>query len=67
MKNPPSFSLWVVLARDKECEPPMFQPWFYGGSLAVFNSRREADRVCKEIRKQVGRGNVYVQLYGPMS
>jgi hypothetical protein len=73
MRNPPDFVVYVILGRWNKDQ--FFVPWGtpetgpagITGKAPFYSSKRGAEAECKRLRKYVGKGNCYVQQYGPIS
>jgi hypothetical protein len=78
MRNPPDFVVWMLMGRWNREQ--YFVPWTFwpagqtghapaGEAQFVigYPTRKAADFGCKRLREIVGKGNCYVQQYGPYS
>lgn len=69
MRNPPSFIVYVVLAKMPDSDK--FDPYW---SLALgpefspaFASKKGAQQLLKHAQRWLGKENAYIQQYGPIS
>jgi hypothetical protein len=68
MKNPPNFIGWVILKRYGKGYPFLPHATERGGfAVRLFRTRKEAEQECRQVKEIYGRGNSYVQQYGPIS
>jgi hypothetical protein len=59
----PYCHLWIVLFRYGRTEP--FEIHREALRPRGFDTKRDAEHAARNLRPYVGRGNVYVQKYGP--
>jgi hypothetical protein len=65
MKNPPDFVLYVVMYKPESKFVPYCEGYWTGLHAMGYLHKIDANRRLKDLRQTWGKGNVYVQQYGP--